>query len=252
MKSLTSLTNPTVKKIQSLHSSKGRKEYRQFIGEGLRICATLIDSPIKLDQLYTTAAMEDQAKELAPEHKLTLVSNAVMEKISGSTTPSGLLGVFAIPDNNPKAQLKAGIALAQIADPGNMGTLIRSAVAMGAGSIVIIEGADVWSPKVVQASAGAIAYAPIYSMSWKELVANKKNLILSALVVDGGVAPETLNDGNKRIVVVGNEANGIPHDWLQDCEEQVTLAMPGGTESLNAAIAGSIAMYLILGKKKVS
>jgi TrmH family RNA methyltransferase len=129
-----------------------------------------------------------------------------------------------------------------------MGTLIRSAIAMGIKSVVIVEGTDPWSPKVIQASAGTIIQANVFQIGWDQLIKNKKNLKLCALVVKGGKKPNQI-DFKDILLVVGNEANGIPDNWLSKCEEKMTLPMPGNTESLNAAIAGSIALYLAFAKK---
>jgi len=247
MKTITSLANPDIKYITSLHTPKGRAEHNQFIAEGIRICQTLIDSPIKLARLYTTHAMLTQAQELAPDERITTVSEKIMEKISPSVSPSGIMGVFTIPKPLEIADIGSGLVLAQISDPGNMGSLIRSAAALGARSVILIEGADIWNPKVVQASAGTLGAVKIFRASWEELLANKGDLKLHALVVEGGIAPEKI-DRKKCLLVVGNEAHGIKHEWLATCDEEVTLSMPGKIESLNAAVAGSIALYMVFAR----
>jgi len=248
MKTITSLTNPDIKYITSLHSAKGRAQHNQFIAEGMRVCQTLLDSSIKLSRLYATHAMVEQAKLMVhDEERIVAVSAKVMEKISTSVTPSGIMGVFAIPKPADLDDLAAGVVLAQISDPGNMGTLIRSAAALGARSVVVVEGADIWNPKVIQASAGTLGSVKIFRATWEELVAHKKDFMLNALVVEGGNAPETINKKNC-LLVVGNEAHGIPAQWLAQCDQEITLSMPGKIESLNAAVAGSIAMYQVFAR----
>jgi TrmH family RNA methyltransferase len=247
MKTISSVHNPEVKDIAQLQTTKGRNTQNKFIAEGIRVCSTLISSKVKLIQLYATQANKDYVYALASEDKVTLVTEQVMNKISSSTTPSGILGVFAIPNKPLFKDLSQGLVLCQIADPGNMGTLIRSCIAMGVKTIVKIEGADIWSPKVVQATAGTIGQVNIFDISWAELVKNKGAFNLCALVVFGGNAPQEIDFTNS-LLVVGNEANGIPSEWLQDCQDKLTLPMPGNTESLNAAIAGSIALYLAFNK----
>lgn len=244
MKTITSLTNPDIKYITSLHTSKGRAQHNQFIAEGIRVCQTLLESPIKLSRLYTTHAMLEQAQQLANDDRIVTVSAKVMEKISPSVSPSGILGVFAIPKPTDFADLGPGLVLSQIADPGNMGTLIRSTAALGAKSVVIIEGADIWNSKVVQASAGTLGAVKIFHMSWEELLENKRDLQLNALVVKHGESLETISKKNC-LLVIGNEAHGIAPQWLARCDKEITLSMPGKIESLNAAVAGSIALYLV-------
>jgi RNA methyltransferase, TrmH family len=128
-----------------------------------------------------------------------------------------------------------------------MGTLIRSCAAMNYKTVVCIKGTDPWSPKVVQASAGTIGMVNIFQVTWDELIQNKQNLNLCALVVSGGNKPQDIDLSNT-LLVVGSEAHGIPDEWLGQCEQKLTLPMPGKTESLNAAVAGSIALYLAQGK----
>jgi len=241
MKKITSRTNQTIKDIYALHSKKGRMKQRCFIAEGVRTIQTLLASSIKLKQLYIT---EDLPIEIAcPSDQITRVAQEVMQKISTVTTPSGYLAVCAIP-SKPQQALEHGLVLAQISDPGNMGTLIRSATALAAQAVVIVEGVDPWSPKVIHATAGTIGSIALYQYSWQELLEAKGTTKLYALVVNNGTSIEN-HKVSRALVVVGNESHGIPDDWIIDCDEQITIAMPGKTESLNAAVAGSIALYLM-------
>lgn len=246
---ITSTQNPTIKLLRSLHDKKGRATHKQFLAEGIRICSTLSQGNIKLAQLYVTESQYKQALTIADKDSITVVSNEVMNKISFSSTASGILGLFNIPQEPKPDLLTSGLVLASISDPGNMGTLIRTAAALAIQSIVIVKSVDLWNPKVVQASAGTLAKMNIFNWQWPELVAHaqKKNIKLAALTVIGGKDPQKLSDEN-RLVVVGSEAHGLPKEWIADCDEQLTIPMPGNVESLNAAVAGSIALYLLFYK----
>ncbi len=241
MKIITSRTNSTIKQICSLHTKKGRSTSRQFIAEGQRTIEALLTSKCELVQLYV---IQDHPVNLqCPAELITFVTPEVMEKISTTKTPSGQLAIFNIPPK-PRPTVERGIVLANITDPGNMGTLMRSATAMNIKTIVVVDGTDPWGPKVVQASTGAIGSVMLLECSWQELLEIKKEKKLCALVVKGGKTPQELELKNI-LLVVGNEAHGIPNDWLNDCDIKCTLPMPGNTESLNAAVAGSIALYLM-------
>lgn len=239
---IISVDNPEIKLVTELHEAKGRKAQKRFIGQGLRTCQTLIASNLELIKLYVTEEHLDQALQITTITHICLINTRILEKISTSTTPSGLVGVFGIPQQLTTKSLTEGIVLARISDPGNMGTLIRSAYAMGVRTVVVVEGTDPWSPKVIQATAGAIAALNIFELPWQALVENKRALTLCALVVKGGSAPKSIASSNI-LLVVGNEAQGIPEDWVKNCEKSMTIPMPGNAESLNAAVAGSIAMY---------
>lgn len=243
-KHITSIHNPLVKELALLKTSKGRKKYGLFAAEGLRICSTLIASKSNLVHLYCTSTLLNEAISIAPQERIIIVSDPVMQKISSSKNPSGLYGTFSLPQKPDPSSLTSGIVLAEIQDPGNMGTLIRSSIAFGKKSVVIIQGVDPFCPKVVQASAGTIADAIIFRWSWQELVRYKKEFLLVALVAKGGknIADSMIN-ADKSLLVVGNEAHGINDTWQEQCDELISLSMPGNVESLNAAIAGSIALY---------
>jgi TrmH family RNA methyltransferase len=246
MKTITSVQNNEIQDITQLIHPSERKRKKRFIVEGFRAIETFVKAGHTPVQLYILENKLTEAKTLVDVSIITMVNESVLNRISQTSTPSGFVAVFKIPAS-PKLELEPGLVLANISDPGNMGTLIRTCAAMGKKSVVIIEGADVWSPKVIQASAGTLALVKIFSCSWQDLVKNKKDLVLTGLVVTGGKKPEEANL-TKALLVVGSEAHGIPHEWLADCDELVTLPMPGETESLNAAVAGSIALYLAWNK----
>jgi len=241
MKEITSRQNEEIKAVAKLKLQKERKNRKKFIAEGFRVCKTIAETLTPVT-IYCTQQMLPQAKSIT-EDCITIVSTPVMEKLSTVKSPSGILGVFPIPQNPDIATLSSGAVLAQIADPGNMGTLIRTTAAMGLTSVVLIEGADPWSPKVVQATAGTIAHINIFQLSWEQVIKHKKNMTLTALVVKNGKHPSKINFANT-LIVVGSEAHGMPQTWIDSCEHTLTLPMPGNTESLNAAVAGSIALYL--------
>ena len=241
MKTITSRKNPEIKLVDALKKTKERKNQQRFIAEGLRTIQTLL-TKYKPIQLYMTQKAFNEHHINIDRTMITLVSDEVVDKISTTKAPSGILGVFAMPQPSQK-KLTPGLVLANINNPGNMGTLIRTAAAMNANTIVVIEGTDVWSPKIIQSTAGTIAHVDIFELSWQELLQQKHDLQLCALVVKDGKAPEHL-DLKHSLIVVGNEADGIPSEWAADCEQLCTLPMPGNTESLNAAVAGSIALYV--------
>ncbi len=245
-KHITSTTHPLVKMIVQLHDKKGRKEHTAFIVEGYRACKGFQENNYVLLHLIATTTEAHTAQLQFPHATIITVANQVMEKISTATTPPGILAVFALPTNNSdNTHLQSGLVLAQINDPGNMGTLIRSCAAFGYRSLIIVEGCDPFSPKVIQACAGALPLIDLFQCDWDTLVASahKNNLKLAALVVKNGKSVTEITEKNI-LFVVGNEAHGLPTQWINQCDISVTIPMRGATESLNAAVAGSIALAL--------
>jgi RNA methyltransferase, TrmH family len=243
IKQILSPANPLIKHVMQLHAAKHRSSLQEFIAEGFRTISTIIQAGNIPITLFVIDDFVYDAKQLVNEKVIIVVSPEIMEKISTSKSPSGLLAVFKIPAQPSFDTLGAGIVLAQVTDPGNMGTLIRTAAAMNKKTVVCVETVDPWNPKVVQATSGAISLVSIFCINWHDLLLNKKNIPLCALVPTEGINPSSI-DISGALIVVGNESHGIPQDWIAQCDEKITLPMPGNFESLNAAVAGSIALYL--------
>lgn len=257
MATLVSPDNPLIKRLARLSDGRHRREEGLFVVEGRRAISGFIEAgwaPVHL-----LVRDDETSPDQWPEP--TIVSARVMDKLSQSVTAPGFLAAFAL---RAPAQLDlggGGLVLAEVSDPGNVGTLVRTAAAIGISQIVAIGGADPWSHKAVQASAGALARVQMHELpvagglaAIASLCGGREgregreggtgNARLCALVAHGGVDPERLIAG-PRWLVVGGEAHGIREEWLAACDERATLPMPGGTESLNAAIAGAIACYLL-------
>lgn len=257
MKYISSISNPEVKYIVSLYDSAYRKREKKCIFQGQRAIESGLLYGLKLDKIYFTEKnlnlVQDLIKirpELAkdPEKFLVKVSENVMAKISSLKTPSGLVAIFYEKESDI-ADINSGFILFKIADPGNMGTLIRTAASCNIKTIIIIDGTDPWSSKVIQSSAGTIALVNIFRITWKKLLElrEKKKFKIYALVVKNG-QDISIVDKSNALLMIGNEANGIPEEYLLDCDYKITLKMPGNIESLNAAVAGSIALYLVFCK----
>jgi len=243
IRKINSHTNQLVKHVVKLHSVKHRTEHQEYIAQGLRTISTIINAGHKPTTLFIIENLLADAQKIIPDDAIVIVAPSVMEKMSTIQSPSGMLAIFPIPQQPSLQSLNSGIILAQVTDPGNAGTLIRTAAAMNKATVVFIESVDAWNPKVVQASAGAIALVTIFTISWSELLQHKKNLTLCALMSAHGKNPRSVNLDNS-LIIIGNEGHGIPYEWVKQCDERITLPMPGDFESLNAAVAGSIALYL--------
>ena len=238
---LASPDNPLVKELRALHKAEGRRAARAFLVEGRRAIDGFLAGGLRPDLILRPAG------EAAPTHwPPTREAQArVAARLSQSTTPSGWFARFALPDPGPLDAGAGGLVLAGVGDPGNAGTLMRSAAAFGVTQVAVLGGADPWSHKVVQASAGALATLRVHTLDPAEGLARLRGgARISALVVAGGEDPAAVAPG-PRWLVVGSEAHGLPADWLGAQDERLTLPMPGAVESLNAAVAGSIACYLL-------
>lgn len=242
MKTITSLQNESIKHAVKLQESGYRKAQGQFVAQGYTTCITLIKAGYQPIAQYLTHPFYLRHADEFDVENIIIVPNHIIDKISTVNTPSGIVVVFAIPKATFTPTSNA-LVLYNIQDPGNMGTIIRSAAAMNIENIFSVGGCDPYSPKVIQATVGTIALANIVQIDWNSFLTQHAHLKTCALVVDGGQAPKEINL-SESILVVGNEGQGLPEDVITVCNQKLTIPMPGKTESLNAAVAGSIALYL--------
>ncbi|TVR12039.1 MAG: RNA methyltransferase [Planctomycetota bacterium] len=238
---IASPANPQVKYWQHLSRSSARRASGTFMVEGRRCIDGFLQHGWHPRALL--CRMDCELPALWPEEMLYRVSDAVCRRISSVQSPSGYLAEFSIPQAQPVIPHKRGLLLVGVSDPGNVGTLLRSAAAFAWGQVVIVGGADPWSPKVVASSAGAMAGLQVHRCAEDTLPQDiAPDLRLCCLVARDGLAPEDV-PRSEYWLVVGSEAHGLPDVWLQAANTRLTLPMASQVESLNAAIAGSIACW---------
>lgn len=244
MKHLSSLQNPAVKHINALQKKASyRNKNQQFVGEGIRTCITLMEHQ-EVEQIFLTKAVYDKHNSELPDDLCTIVDPKVIDKMSSLSTAAGCVGIFHMP-LFVNIFMPHSVALVNVTNPGNTGTLIRSATAMGMKSIIIVDGADPYNPKSVQSSAGTIGQVTLIRVTEKEFLEQTKNIETTSMVASKGSSPEEINLSNS-ILLIGNEAHGLPKEISEKTTHKVTLPMPGQTESLNAAVAGSIGLYIMM------
>ncbi len=217
---ITSKDNPTLKLVRALQRKKEREETGFFACEGEDLCDAALAAGIE------------------PVELLIAGENVEPELLAGVSTlphPARALGIFRR-DDLPGGARETCLALWQLSDPGNVGTLIRSADAFGA-AIALSEGcADPLSQKALRASAGAIFRVPL--VSWDARPG--RQIALDAR----GAVPLTGVDLTPPVtIVLGAERAGLPDELLEACDTVVAIPMPGDAESLNVAAAGAIALY---------
>ncbi|MBV8661385.1 MAG: RNA methyltransferase [Candidatus Dependentiae bacterium] len=242
MKYINSIQNEQVKHVVNLQNKCYRQEHRQFVVEGTRACSQLCKK-YKPVIIYMTEDYYKSHDFIKFEEIIVGVSEAVIQKMSTTKNPSGICAIFNIPAEKPLPQAGPGIVLLEVSDPGNLGTLIRTAAAMNIKEIILVGGVDPYNSKVIQSTAGCLATVNLYQTTFEQLL-TQTQLQLCALVVQGGATPDSINLKNK-FLVIGNEAHGLSPQQIQACQEKMTIPMPGHAESLNAAIAGAIGLYLM-------
>jgi TrmH family RNA methyltransferase len=250
---IESLHSPHIARVKALIGSRGVKERRNaalFVAEGIQSVREAITfrDEISIDTLYLTSNGRTRLEEsidLSGVNTLD-VSDEVMAAISETITPQGILAICAIPQRTITQLQLTGksriIYLSEIQDPGNAGTIIRSADAMGMNAIVTSPGSvDLFSPKVVRSTAGSLWHIPVFeSIALEDLITSFPTTQMFILGSKGAIPLPELHVDSDCIAIFGNEARGIstPQNLVQ-----VSIPMPGNAESLNLSAAASIVMY---------
>ena len=238
------ITKNTIKQIASLRQQKFRKELGLFVVEGRKMVEELLRSDFKIAGLYATEAFLNANPSFTDAE---VVSEMQMEQMSGQDTPPGILAVVRIPEQgNIKISSRYVLALDGIANPGNMGTLIRTAEWFGISDVVCsMDCVELWNPKTVQATMGSLFRVKV----WKtDLAAYLGQAKTEGLAVYGALLEgESLFQMKEKpdgIIVIGSESHGIRPEVLPCITHPITIPRVGGsaTESLNAAVAGGIIM----------
>lgn len=241
---ITSKDNEIIKNIKKLKEKKYRLD--SYIVEGIKMVKEAIseNQEIALIAIREDFKIDFDTKKM----KIVTISNKIFNDISDVKTPQGILAVIKKNQNN---QIETNsdyiLALDSLQDPGNMGTIIRTADSANINQIIINKTTvDPYSPKVIRSTMGAIYRTNIIEV--EDLKATLKEMKLKGfqIITTNLKATQSIYDinyNNKTVVVIGNEANGVSQEILQTADKKVIIPMLGKTESLNASIAASIMIY---------
>ncbi|HNP33440.1 MAG TPA: RNA methyltransferase [Flavobacterium sp.] len=227
-----------IKLITSLHLKKYRNEHQLFIAEGVKVIKELLQSNFVLEHLFVTETIFEEVSI----SKKTLVKEADMKRITALNSPSPCLALFKIPTEQKIETKGLIVALDDIRDPGNLGTIIRLCDWFGVTQLLCSdETVDVYNPKVIQSTMGSIARVKVNYVDLKKFI-SKSELTVFGTFMDGkNIYKETLpKDG---ILILGNEANGISKDLEKIIKNRIAIPRFGDiqqTESLNVATATAI------------
>lgn len=259
MKDITSADNPTLKALKALLTAKGRQEQGLFLAEGphlaqeaLRSGAQIIVVAVAQSARERYAALVEQCQALGAQ--VLLFSDRLLEGLCDTRTPQGIVVATRIPARSlEEPALAAGrlaVVLENLQDPGNLGTILRTALAVNADFTLLCGGADPWSPKVVRASQGAVFHLPIV-----ETAVSPEKTAAGAIVqlrTSGWhCACAHLAGGDfffrprhdRTALLIGNEGAGVSAGAAAACDGLYRLPMGEHAESLNAAVAAGIMLY---------
>ena len=237
------LSKSNISLLQSLQHKKFRREHGVFLVEGYKSVTEFINSAYQIEAVYHTAAIAPKMLKLSQKMNFQEISSAILEKISALKTPADIIAVVKIPQwpvlNYTTLNKKFSIVLDGIQDPGNMGTIIRTADWFGIENIICSEDCvEVYNPKVVQATMGSLSRINVHYVDLENVLSETKLPVYGALL-DGKNIYST-DFGNEGLVVMGNEGNGLTEKVKQLVTKAITIPGAGNAESLNVAIATAI------------
>jgi RNA methyltransferase, TrmH family len=259
-RTITGFSNPTVKALRALRDKKHRKREGRFLAEGLRLLTDARASGRLPEMLVMATGREPHPLLDALEAEIERAGGEILEtsgeilsKITGKDNPQAVAGVFAEFDISLAALDRTSAPIWLVAqalrDPGNLGTMLRTGDAAGAGGLILLdECADPFSAEAVRASMGAVFTQAIAQARWDEFLpwlrAGPGQLVAASL--REAVPYREARYEAPCFILVGNESRGLPEEYEAACDLRVTLPMKGRADSLNAAVAAAVLAYEVL------
>ena len=237
------LSKAQISLITSLQHKKFRKQHGLFIVEGVKSVLEFLSSDYQIHSLYTTAEARTKMGNLPQKLKCIEVTATEFKKLSSLSSPQGVLALVQLPSLEMfdweilKGQ--HNLVLDDIQDPGNLGTIIRTAEWFGIHHIICSVGTvDAFNPKVVQATMGSLARVNIYYTDLKSFLKQSKMSTFGALLT--GTSIYETDFGKSGLIIMGNEGNGISEEVKSEIAHAVTIPRIGQAESLNVAVATTV------------
>jgi TrmH family RNA methyltransferase len=249
---ITSSQNPKVKLVRALMGRpKERREANAFVVEGVRLVEEAVNSNWGIQFALYDETLSERGKSLVENLKsksidVEMVSKNLMKSLSETETPQGIIAVLKVSSLSVSNSPDFILIPDQIRDPGNLGTLLRTAAATGVDVILLPpETTDAFAPKVVRAGMGAHFRLPIRSMEWEEIREQIKDLQVYLADMDGKSCWET-DLRQPLTLIIGGEAEGASEEARKLATQKISIPMTGNVESLNAGVAGSVLMFEVV------
>lgn len=261
---IESKSNQHVKRLRALATKKGRRTHRQFLVEGVRALEEAVDgrmAPVTVvicAELLAGTRAEKLAAQLASTGaELLHMSEEAFRAFSQVQSPEGVAAALAIPDEKLETLSESDlfVAAVDLRDPGNMGTMLRTADAAGAGALIAAGScADIHDPKVTRATAGSIFHLPaVTDVRAEEMLdwARERGISTVAACMEGARPYTDIRYRVRTLVMVGNEANGLSPEVVKRADLRAHVPMPGRAESLNVTVAAGILIWEILRQRRI-
>ncbi|MGD3154412.1 TrmH family RNA methyltransferase [Staphylococcus warneri] len=246
MEQITSAQNNKIKNANKLKKKKDRDKTGLALIEGVHLIEEAYQSGLVIEQLFVVDPSRTDSDLIEYANETFEINLKVAESLSGTVTPQGFFAVIKKPDYDVTTA-KQVLLIDRIQDPGNLGTLIRTADAAGIDLIVMEKGtADPYQDKVLRASQGCVFHIPVISESLQSYI-NTFNGPVYGTALDNAVSFKEIEAQETFALILGNEGEGVDPALLEHTTQNITIPIYGQAESLNVAIAGSILLYQLKG-----
>ncbi|EHA6121941.1 RNA methyltransferase [Staphylococcus pseudintermedius] len=248
MEAITSIQNPKIKNYNKLKKKKERDKQGLAILEGFHLIEEAVESQIKVTQLFMIEPSRVPTELIEAAEEVYEITQKVAETLSGTVTPQGIFAIIEKPQVDVTAA-KQVLILDRIQDPGNLGTMIRTADAAGLDLIVMTKGtADVYQDKVLRASQGSVFHIPIqYVDDMSAWMSSFRGPIYGTALQDATTYHQVASQQDTFALILGNEGEGVAMDLLAHTTQNLIIPIYGQAESLNVAVAAGILMFYLKG-----
>lgn len=266
---ITNLQNEQIKNLAGLNRRKGRKETGRFLIEGVRFVEEALNAGVRPEQVVISPKLVETERGRVLQERCTALALPVLEvdqrvlaKLADTENPQGIAAVVAQPQwswPGSLAEAAAGqalppavrpswwLAVDRVQDPGNLGTIVRTAHAAGAAGIILTPGTvDIYNPKTLRSTMGSVFHLPVLSdRSPSDILSHAEKLGWQVVVGDPGANLDyyEVNWRQSSLIVLGSESQGPAREFVEAAAKRVRIAMPGGAESLNVAVAAGVLLF---------
>ena len=254
---IESLSNPLIKRMRLLREKRHRRAEGLFLAEGLRIATEAREAGILPLWLFLGPEGDNHplakalaADTLAAGGEVIDTTGAILSKLSGKDNPQTVVGIYAEPETSladlDRSASPIWLVAERLRDPGNLGTMLRTGDAVGAGGLILLDDStDPYAVEAVRASMGALFTVPLVRTDWPTFVAWLRSGPgeLVALSLDTDTDYRTPRYAAPTFLLTGNEAQGLPESLMAACDNLVIMPMRGKADSLNVAMAGTLLLY---------
>lgn len=249
---IESKDNNLYRETKKLKERRGRSKSSKYIIEGFRLVEEAFKASVTIEYIFVAEGSEGKLQEyigkyLTKDVKLYGLKESLLKELCATEQPQGIVGVVSMKEVAPDFEGNFYLLCDKLQDPGNLGTIIRTAHAAGVDGIILTKGTvDVYNEKTIRSTMGSLFHIPIIMDNddfgvTKDLISKGFSLVSTSLEGEKDFFSEDLS--GKIIISVGNEGNGVSDEIYNLSDKKVKIPMPGGAESLNVAIATSIILY---------